>query len=125
MIFIITSHVSYSTARSRKSDGTRNEKDKQINDPTRSTSTKSTSTRRRYLNASRQKKKRAKQQKQTRRRGTFSEGVALMDCKMKEQNKLLNKFLGGIPTVYWHTNLDFEPANKWLRNKVIQATPGI
>ena len=22
-----------------------------------------------------------------------------MDCKMKEQNKLLNKFLGGIPTV--------------------------
>ena len=27
--------------------------------------------------------------------------------------------------LYWHTNLDFEPANKWLRNKVIQATPGI
>lgn len=26
--------------------------------------------------------------------------------------------------LYWHTNLDFEPANKWLRNKVIQATPG-
>jgi DNA-binding transcriptional LysR family regulator len=27
--------------------------------------------------------------------------------------------------LYWHTNLDFEPANKWLRNKVIQATPGL
>jgi DNA-binding transcriptional LysR family regulator len=25
--------------------------------------------------------------------------------------------------LYWHTNLDFEPANKWLRNKIIQATP--
>lgn len=24
--------------------------------------------------------------------------------------------------LYWHTNLDFEPANKWLRNKIIQTT---
>jgi len=24
--------------------------------------------------------------------------------------------------LYWHRNLDFEPANKWLRNKIIQTT---
>jgi len=27
--------------------------------------------------------------------------------------------------LYWHTNLDFEPANKWLRNKIIQTTSGV
>lgn len=27
--------------------------------------------------------------------------------------------------LYWHTNVDFEPANKWLRNKIIQTTSGI
>lgn len=27
--------------------------------------------------------------------------------------------------LYWHTNLDFEPANKWLRNKIVQTTPGV
>jgi len=27
--------------------------------------------------------------------------------------------------LYWHTNVDLEPANKWLRNKIILATSGI
>lgn len=27
--------------------------------------------------------------------------------------------------LYWHSNLDFEPANKWLRNKIIQTTSGV
>lgn len=27
--------------------------------------------------------------------------------------------------LYWHRNLDFEPANKWLRNKLIQTTTGL
>jgi DNA-binding transcriptional LysR family regulator len=27
--------------------------------------------------------------------------------------------------LYWHTNLDFEPANKWLRNKIIQTTSAV
>jgi DNA-binding transcriptional LysR family regulator len=27
--------------------------------------------------------------------------------------------------LYWHANLDFEPANKWLRNKIIQTTSGV
>lgn len=27
--------------------------------------------------------------------------------------------------LYWHTNVDFDPANKWLRNQIIQAASNI
>jgi len=27
--------------------------------------------------------------------------------------------------LYWHTNVDLDPANKWLRNKIILSTSGI
>ncbi|MGB2742771.1 MAG: LysR family transcriptional regulator [Cognaticolwellia sp.] len=27
--------------------------------------------------------------------------------------------------LYWHTNVDFDPANKWLRNQIIQTTSSI
>lgn len=27
--------------------------------------------------------------------------------------------------LYWHTNMDLEPANKWLRNKIILSTTGL
>ncbi len=27
--------------------------------------------------------------------------------------------------LYWHTNVDFDPANKWLRNQIILATAGV
>lgn len=47
--------------------------------------------------------------------------------------KLLNLVIYPLPVdlpeidvhLYWHNNLDLEPANKWLRNKIIQTTSEI